>query len=111
MPMGTRVSCGMWTTVLQQDGTHHWEKSHRVTAQSDPCPLQCICAVRLFVKLSCKSWAAVTRGREEVLLNTLLLCETELQCQAGRQQQFFHGDCNWLCIIQLETCLAAGLGM
>lgn len=56
-------------------------------------PLQCICAVQLFVKLSCKSWAAVTQGRGEALLN-MLLCETALQCQAGRQQRFFHGDCN-----------------
>lgn len=89
MCMGTQVSCGMWTTVLQQDGAHHREESHTVAAQSDPHPLQCVCAVWLFIKLSCKSWAAVTWGRVEALLNMLLLCETELQCQAGRQQRFF----------------------
>ena len=76
MCTGMQVSCGMWTTVLQQDGAHHWEESHTVAAQSNAHVLQCVCAVRLFVKLRCKSWAAVTQGRGEALLNMLLLCET-----------------------------------
>lgn len=57
---------------------HPWEESHTVIAQSDTHPLECVCAVPLFVQLSCQSWAAVMRGG---LLNVLLLCETELHWQ------------------------------
>lgn len=49
----------MWTTVLQQDGARHWKSLLKAT-------LVLQCAVQMFVGLSWKSWAAVTRGRGEI---------------------------------------------